>query len=375
MEGMSVTVLMTVYNGGQYLRNSIKSILSQTYDNFEFLIINDCSTDNSVGIIESFHDNRIKIHNNLNNLGQTRSLNVGLLLASGDYIARIDADDCALPRWLETQMSFIETHSDYSVVGVYVFAIDEHNKITKLYRPPCFREDIVLRALVASPINHVGSILKKKDVLMVGGYDEEYKTAADYDLWGKLIRCNLKVTTVPRILMAIREHAQSLSRSERGKRELQEIVMIAGQNIRQFADKEFSDDEIKLFCRANYDEGNLTGDEFLAALNITEKVYKSVTHALGAKTSKIRQWIRGRQRIIYLKRIFSFINQKEYIAVRKLSVNAMREFGLIDIFVVFWGMSWISRVALNFIPDVYRKILKWKARLQLVNQPYVGIFC
>ena len=78
-----VTVLMTVYNGGKYLKSSIKSIVNQTYKDFEFLIVNNCSTDNSLDIIESFNDSRIVIHNNENNFGQTKALNIGLSFAKG----------------------------------------------------------------------------------------------------------------------------------------------------------------------------------------------------------------------------------------------------------------------------------------------------
>ena len=160
-----ITVLMTLYNGGQYLRHAVQSILDQTYNDFEFLIINDGSTDNSLETIESFGDKRIKIHHNENNLGQTKSLNIGLKLASGEYIARIDADDVALSHWLEKQGVFIDNHPDCSVASAHVVAIDETNTIKKIYNPPALPEDGILRALFTSPINHGGSIFKKKDIL------------------------------------------------------------------------------------------------------------------------------------------------------------------------------------------------------------------
>ncbi len=132
----SVTVLMALYNGGHYLKQSVRSVLNQTHHDFEFLIVNDCSTDESVKIIESFHDTRIHIHHNAANLGQTKSLNVGLKLASGEYIARMDADDVALPQWLEMQVRYIEKNPEHSAVSSYAVAIDEQNKIKKLYQPP-----------------------------------------------------------------------------------------------------------------------------------------------------------------------------------------------------------------------------------------------
>src|SRR3990170_4187453 len=112
-----VTVLMAVYNGGRYLKSSIESVLNQTFRDFEFLIINDCSTDDSVKMIESFNDERIIIHHNENNIGQTKSLNVGLKLARGKYIARMDADDMAFPTWVEELVNYFEKNPKYAVIG------------------------------------------------------------------------------------------------------------------------------------------------------------------------------------------------------------------------------------------------------------------
>lgn len=366
--GPKITVLMAVYNSSKYLKDSVGSVLSQIYRDFEFLIINDGSTDDSSEIIESFHDDRIRIHNNPNNLGQTKSLNIGLELASGDYIARMDADDVALPQWLEAQVDYITKNPDCSVVSSYVLAIDEYDRIKKLYSFPHDRESILLRSLVASPLNHVSSLYKKNDIMENGGYNNRYITAADYDLWGKLFRNNFKITTNPKMLVAIREHVQSLSRSM-GKREIGEITEIVTANIDKFVDVKFSDSEIELFCRANYDEGGLTGDEFQKAICITEKVYGNVIQTLvGTNTTK--QWMRKRCQTLYLKRLFALIDSKEHATVRKLSLNAMKKFGRVSIFAVFWIGSWFGQVVLGLIPDLYSKILRWKARLQLGNQPY-----
>lgn len=361
---IGITVLMTVYNGGGYLRQSVQSVLEQTFRDFEFLIINDCSTDDSLATIESFHDERIKIHSNAMNLGQTKSLNVGLKLAKGDYIARIDADDVALPQWLGTQVDKVKERPGCSVASSYAFVIDEHNKIKKVYKPPFEREDIILRSLIASPINHVGCIFKKKDILENGGYDEEYITAADYSLWGKLLRKGLEITTTPKILMAIREHVRSLSRSNRGKRELEEIEEVVGKNIGKFVDAKFTDHEISLFCRTNYDEKSLTDAEFSQAVEVIKKVYMNLVPSLNVRRRKIMQWTRKRCITVYLKRILSLINQRDYHAARGLSLKGIKEFGPLSIFTMFWAVSFLNG-ALIFIPGLYNKILRKKACLQL----------
>lgn len=363
-----VTVLMALYNGGSYLKQSIQSVLNQTCRDFEFLIINDCSTDDSLLTIESFQDKRIRVHHNAGNLGQTKSLNVGLKLAKGDYIARIDADDIALPQWLETQLDKVKKCPSYSVVSSYAFVIDEQNKLKKLYKPPFENEDIILRSLISSPINHVGCIYKKKDIIENGGYDEKYVTAADYDLWGKLIRSNFKITTTPKVLIAIREHIHSLSR-ERSSREFEEIKEIVHKNIEKFVDVKFSKEDICLFCRVNYDGGSLTDAEFSQALEITKRVYMNLFPSLNISKRKIVKWTRKRCTTIYLKRIFSLISRKDYSAARELSLKGIKEFGARSIFTILWVVPFLNGAALISIPGVYNKILRKKARLQLGIPP------
>lgn len=374
MRGPSVTVLMALYNGGEYLKQSVQSVLGQTYGHFEFLIINDCSTDNSLETIESFHDERINVHTNAKNVGQTKSLNLGLELAQGDYIARIDGDDVALPQWLKTQVEYIKKYPQHSVISSYAIAIDEDNKIRKLYKPPRDTEDIILRSLITSPIHHVGSILKKKDIVKAGSYDERYVFAADYELWERLIRKGFKITTTPKILVAIREHAHSVSRSEQSNRDLEEIKEIAGKNIGQFISAKFSGEEIGLFCRANYDEGNLTEAEFNTAIDVTKRVYMNVGPSLGVKNRKKIKWMRQRCRTIYLKRIFFFITRKDYAVARRLSLKAMKEFGPLSIFMMLWAMSLAGGLVLSLISGFYKKVLRANARIQLGIQPNIRIF-
>ncbi|SVC41049.1 uncharacterized protein METZ01_LOCUS293903, partial [marine metagenome] len=107
-----ITVLMPVYNGAKYLNEAIDSILNQTFQNFEFIIIDDGSTDDSVKIIKSYDDNRIRLVENRNNLGQSETLNKGLSLTRGKYIARMDQDDISMPERLKKQFEFMENNSD-----------------------------------------------------------------------------------------------------------------------------------------------------------------------------------------------------------------------------------------------------------------------
>src|SRR3990167_9325600 len=115
-----VTVLMPVYNGKKYLKEAIESVLNQTFRDFEFLIIDDGSTDKSAEIIKSFNDARIRLERNVTNLGLIKTLNNGLTLSRGKYIARMDCDDISLPKRLSVQVNFMEKHPEIGICGSWV---------------------------------------------------------------------------------------------------------------------------------------------------------------------------------------------------------------------------------------------------------------
>ena len=132
---MFVSILMPVYNGGAYLKQAISSVLNQTYHNFEFIIINDGSTDNTGEIIDSFTDKRI-LHIKQENQGVARSLNNGLKLVKGEYIWRHDADDKCLPDQLEKQVTFLKQHAEFDLVSTQVAFMTNRGKIAWKYRQP-----------------------------------------------------------------------------------------------------------------------------------------------------------------------------------------------------------------------------------------------
>ncbi|MGC8803914.1 MAG: glycosyltransferase, partial [Bacteroidales bacterium] len=202
-----VTVLMSVYNASPYLRESIESILSQTYPHFEFLIINDASTDNSSQIIKSYTDNRICLIENIHNLGLNESLNKGLRQARGQYIARMDADDIALPQRLERQVNFLENNPDYGLVGSYMQLLSSK----QLVKVPTSDEAIRTVMLFHNPFVHP-SVMIRKAVLdrYHLWYDETLLAAEDEDLWFRIAQ-HCKVANLPEVLLLYRIHSQQVS--------------------------------------------------------------------------------------------------------------------------------------------------------------------
>jgi len=181
-----VSVIMSVYNGGNYLLEAIKSIQSQTFNNFEFLIVNDASTDNTAQILQQIDDPRIRVFANQQNLGLTRSLNKALKHCRGDYIARMDADDVSHPFRLEKQVSFLESHPSHALVGSSYYVINEAGKTISRVDVLIESQQIKSGLEKQNWFGH-GSVMMRKSCLeSIGGYDEDFIYAQDYDLFLRL---------------------------------------------------------------------------------------------------------------------------------------------------------------------------------------------
>jgi len=181
-----ISVVMAVHNGGPYLEEAIRSIFQQTYQNYEFLIIDDASTDETTRILKNLDDFRVRVITNKENLGLTKSLNLGISEARGEYIARMDADDLSLPHRLEKQLEFLEKNPEHALVGTPYYQIDEAGNIKGLVR--VLTDDCELRAglLQQNWFGHGSVMMRKAAVIKAGGYDERFTYAQDYDLWLRL---------------------------------------------------------------------------------------------------------------------------------------------------------------------------------------------
>ena len=182
-----VTILLPVYNGEKYLRDAIQSVLDQTYKDFEFLIINDCSSDKTDEIVKSFDDPRIRyiVHNENKRLIYT--LNEGISLANGKYLARIDADDLAFNTRIEEQVSFLEKNLDYVLIGTKVNLIkdDQNTDETIDY----FTDDVDLKFALCfyNPFVHP-SIMMRLEIIQYKNlfFDYNFVHAEDYEFWTRL---------------------------------------------------------------------------------------------------------------------------------------------------------------------------------------------
>jgi len=211
MKSPLVSVVMSVYNGEKFLAASIESILGQTFRNLEFIIINDGSTDNGQKIINSYLKNDKRIKSVIRkNKGLIYSLNEGLNLAKGEYIARQDADDISLPGRLETQVAVLEKEKSIGMVGSNYEWIDSAGNVINATNVFTNSSDLKAGLVFCNQFGHGTVMFRKSIILELGGYSENHKYAEDYDLWTRLARKS-SVVNLKEIAYQWRHHETSVS--------------------------------------------------------------------------------------------------------------------------------------------------------------------
>ena len=207
-----ISVLMPVYNGDQFLDKSIKSVLNQTFNNFEYIIINDGSTDGSLKIIESYRDSRIKIINYSKNRGITFALNNGLNVAKGDYIARQDQDDISYPDRFMLQIEYLENNNVDLTDTNFIF-IDENDNYLQDYEKRYFSPDETLSHLFFYEMVHA-SIMCKRSLFTKYNIQYRKRPTEDYDLFIRLAKAGMRAGRLDQKLIKQRKHSNSMCGSD-----------------------------------------------------------------------------------------------------------------------------------------------------------------
>jgi len=204
-----VTVLLPVYNGERYLREAVESILAQTLESFELLLVDDGSTDGTAAICQSFTDPRVRVIRHEKNAGTVSALNSGIDLISTKYVARMDADDVALPDRLGRQVAFLEARPDIAACGCWLLELVD-GRLRDVMRRPTGE---YLRQTAWRPVPIYNPCLRT-DVLRELRYRADYVHAEDYDLYLRLCRHH-RIDNVPAVLVHYRIHQASVSKAFR----------------------------------------------------------------------------------------------------------------------------------------------------------------
>jgi glycosyltransferase involved in cell wall biosynthesis len=210
-----VSVIMAVYNGERYLAEAIDSVLAQTLTDFEFIIVDDASTDATPQILAEYmkNDPRIKILRNEVNQGRSVSRNRAIHEACTGFIAVMDADDAALPWWLENQVAFMQTHPEVTVCGG---ALSIYGAPDEIWLLPAEHEAIRIQLLFESYIYHPAVIYRKEQICAyAGGYDASMPLAQDYDLWARLsMNPAVRFANLPEVFCQYRYYGKDIKYKE-----------------------------------------------------------------------------------------------------------------------------------------------------------------
>lgn len=219
MRKPEISVIMSVYNGEEYLSETMDSLLDQTFKDFELIIINDGSSDNTLKILKQYQkkDKRVIILDNRKNLGFITSLNKGLHAAKGKYIARMDGDDICMRERFQLQHEFLERHKDIFLLGTYAINIDKNGNKLSLFKPPV-KPEAIAKTLERYNCMYHNTIMYRNTKEFY--YRKKMYYVEDYDLYLNYLTMGKKLANLPEYLVKYRRLGNSASFSKKGKQEL-----------------------------------------------------------------------------------------------------------------------------------------------------------
>ncbi len=268
-----ISVIMSVYNEQEYIEDAVKSVLDQTESDFELIIIDDCSTDDTVRIIEGLNDDRIILVRNEENRGLTKNLNRALEMAKGEYIARMDGDDISEPTRFEKQVSYLKAHPDIMLISCNTVTFGEQKLVSDMGgSPEELRCTMLLRPVLAHPGFMFRSALYREYEYK---YDEHFISAQDYDLASRVVSPDkdpskgLKIGITDDVLIKYRNHKGQVSTVNTGK----QFAYACEVRKRLFGqlDMELSESEIEAYNKW-VTESDASKDEFLLCMQILNRI-------------------------------------------------------------------------------------------------------
>lgn len=309
-----VSVLLPVFNGEEYIKQTIASILNQSYSNFELIIINDCSIDQTENIVQSFDDDRIRYYKHAENLRLIATLNEGLELSRGKYIARIDADDIAHCERLKKQVEFLEQNQEYVLVGTNVGLI-KHNLITdEVIKYYAENNDLRFAMCFYCPFIHP-SIMMRNSVIQSNNlkFSNEFLHAEDYDFWTRLSKYGM-IANLDCVLTYYRIHENQISaRFKNHQIEMMEKIQERYRSILFF---KYKPSNLKILFQEDHSDFR---NKFKILLDfLTDTDLKSAFYYRYV-LKKLRNLIFESNKI-YLSDFFSILNKRKELQISRIQV-------------------------------------------------------
>ena len=318
-----VSIIMPVYNTKEeHLRSAIESVLNQTFKDFELIIVDDASTNNAVDIIKFYQDERIKLLCLEKNSGQAIAANEAWKISQGEYIARLDSDDIALPSRLKKQVSFLDENSDIALVGSFIEYFDGSSRVISY---PTESDEIKIAMLRENVIAQPSVMFRKKDFKAMR-YDDEYRNSEDYELWTRGLASGLKMANIPQVLVKYRIH-KAQAGSKHTKVQVENAVKARKKYIRAF-DPSLSEREVEILINLTNKQKNfsmISADETqkllkkLVKTNVKTKFFN--TRAFIQKVGEISHELQYPKLRIFSLKLFGNKKYTLYVAHKKALFN------------------------------------------------------
>lgn len=291
----TISVILPVYNGFPYLQLAVESILTQEFQDFEFIVINDGSTDGSESVIKSINNSSIR-YLQQQNQGLPATLNTAIGLARGEFIARQDQDDISFPLRLQKQAEFLNANPDIGMVGTSAEIWVGDIKTDRLLAHPEDDASIKFNLLFDNPFVHSSVMIRRSVFEKVGGYceDKSRQPPEDYELWSRVSR-EFKVANLPEVLLAYREVPGSMSRTGLNPF-LNRLIRISAENIAWYSGHDIESPEvvaISKLAHAVY-EGIPRGIRFSQIEGVIKDAATSITQKSGVPSNALDQLIKMR---------------------------------------------------------------------------------
>ncbi|MBU1092771.1 glycosyltransferase [Patescibacteria group bacterium] len=283
MNNPSISVILSVYNGAPYLKEAIESILNQTFEDFEFIIVDDGSTDATSEIIDMFTDSRIIRLYNKNNLGLVESLNKALAVSQGKFIARMDADDISHPDRFQKQLFYLEHHSEVGILGTAMAQIDERGRPISVLVPPSQHELILWQTIFGCAVFHATVLMRRDDLIAVSGYDVDFLHSEDLDLWSRLFN-KTKFANLPEVLYTRRLHRRSIISTQFNSQHRNGII-IRRRLLKSILGCDVSPESVTWFL--NHDS-LLNRQQKITALNLLIDLYEKIIQTNSSSVSTVK---------------------------------------------------------------------------------------
>jgi len=321
----AISVLLPVYNAGRFVVDAIQSILDQSFTDFELIIINDGSSDDSARLIKQFKDERIILIEQ-ENQGLAASLNNGLKIARGNYIARQDNDDISLPDRFQKQFDFLEKHPDLALLGTAAVIVDENNQETgRFHRHPETSDELKYFLLFDNPFVHSSVMFRRKTAERAGRYYTGKDFFEDYHLWSGIARV-AKVANLPDCLLRYREVSSGMSKTTVDYR--LRVKNQSFENIKFYC-SDFSDKKLEEFLQLYYGFKTSGEGTFRLFDDVMKRLEQDFCRVEKTTASTIKKIQRGQYRSFMRTYFQSSLDSEDISIFKKISIKVKRRLFLI----------------------------------------------